>query len=125
MITGWHYYIDAVMIVRWRYCLNTVMTTRLQYCLLAAMITRWYYCISVEMVTGFVHWRVNVSNCKELWIAKRKHQHLQTAGKDHILGNGMGYHRMKSETEGQKERERGGRMQCFMKKEYKCSDRCR
>ena len=27
-----------------------------------------------------------MSNCKELWIARRKHQHLQTAGKDHSLG---------------------------------------
>ena len=50
------------------------------------MITRCHYYISVEMVTGRVHWIVNVSNCKELWIAKRKHQHLQTAGKDHELG---------------------------------------
>ena len=50
------------------------------------MITRWHYCISVEMVTGWVKWIVNVSNGKELWIARRKHQHLQTAGKDHKLG---------------------------------------
>ena len=55
------------------------MTTRWQSCLRAAVITTWHYCISVEMVTGCVHWIVNVSNCKELWIAKRKHQHLQTA----------------------------------------------
>ena len=47
------------------------------------MITRWHYCISVEMVIGWIHWIVNVSNCKELWIARRKHQHLQIAGKDH------------------------------------------
>ena len=42
-----------------------------------AMITRWHYCISVEMVTGWVHWIVNVSKCKEVGIARRKH--LQTA----------------------------------------------
>ena len=38
------------------------------------------------MVTVQVHWIVNVSNGKELWIARRKHQHLQTAGKYHELG---------------------------------------
>ena len=51
------------------------------------MITRWHYSISVEIaqeiVIGWIHWIVNVSHCKELWIARRKHQHLQTAGKDH------------------------------------------
>ena len=83
IITRWHYYIDAVMIARWHSCLNTIVTTRGQYCLRAAMITRWHYCISVEMVNGCVHWRVNVFNFKELWIARRKHQHLQIAGKDH------------------------------------------
>ena len=66
------------------------------------MVTRWHYCISVEIVTGWVHWIVNVSNCKELWIARRKHQHLQTARK---YENGMGYHRNRRETDGQKERE--------------------
>ena len=71
------------MITGWRNCLNAVMSTRWQYCLSAAMITRWHYCISVEMLTGWVHWIVNVSNCKELWIARRKYQHRQTAGKDH------------------------------------------
>ena len=39
--------------------------------------------LSVEIVIGWIHWIVNVSNCKELWIARRKRQHLQTAGKDH------------------------------------------
>ena len=58
------YYIDAVVITRWRYCLGAVMITRWQYCLSAA-------------------WIVNVFNCKKLWIARRNHQHLQTAGKDH------------------------------------------
>ena len=62
------------------------MITRRRYCLNAVMITRWHYFIIVEMVTGWVHWIVNVANCKELWIARRKHQHLQTAGKDHYLG---------------------------------------
>ena len=83
MITRWHYYIDAVMITRRRYCLNAVMITRWQYCLNVEMITKWHYCISVEMVTGWVDWIVNLSNCKELRIARRKLQHLQTAGKDH------------------------------------------
>ena len=68
---------------RWRYCLNAVMITRWQYCLTAAMITRWHHFIGVEMVTGWVHWIVNVFTCKKLWSARRKHQHLQTAGKDH------------------------------------------
>ena len=27
-----------------------------------------------------------MSNCTELWIARRKHQHIKTAGKDHSLG---------------------------------------
>ena len=85
ILKGWHYHINAVMIARWLYCLNTAMitVTRWQYCLRVAMVTRWHYCISLEMVTGWVHWIVNVSNCKELWIARRKHQHLTTAGKDH------------------------------------------
>ena len=26
-----------------------------------------------------------MSNCKELWIARRKYQHIQPAGKDHLL----------------------------------------
>ena len=57
---------------------------------------------------GNCHWMgsldtiVNVSNGKELWIAKSKHQHLQSAGKYH---NWMGYHRKR------------GRMQRFMKKD--------
>ena len=45
------------------------------------MIARWHYCIGVEMVTGCVDGIVNVSNCKELWIARRKHQHIQPQGK--------------------------------------------
>ena len=53
-------------------------------CLSATMITRWLYCTRLEMVTGWVHLIVNVSNyCKELWIARRKHQHIQTEGKVH------------------------------------------
>ena len=74
------------------------------------MIIRWHYCISVEMVTGRVHWIVNVSNGKELWIARRKHQHLQTAGKDHELGKLDGVlqkEKRDRETDEQKERERG------------------
>ena len=83
MITRWHSYIVAVMITDGA-PVSTVMSTRWQYCVRAAMIARWHYCISVEMVTGCVHWIVNVSiNCKELWIARRKHQHTQAAGKDH------------------------------------------
>ena len=123
MITRWHYYIDAVlMITRWRYSprvcsrddasasgaifrtikytlckrnldaievpvisisriqcyLNAVMITRWQHSLSAAMIYRCHYCISVEMVSLYM---VNVSNCKELWSARRKHQHIQPAGK--------------------------------------------
>ena len=76
------YYVNAVMITRWRYWHNATTITRWQQCLSAAMITRWHYCISEEMVTGWVYWIVNVSNCKELLIARRKHQHLQTSGND-------------------------------------------
>ena len=90
------------------------MITRRQYCLSVAMITRRHYCISVEMVTGWIHWIVNVSNCKELCTARRKHKHLQTAGKDHSLGKLDEV----PEKDGQKERE-GGRVQWFMKKEDK------
>ena len=71
------------MITRWLYCLYVVMITTWQYCLSAPMITRWHYCIGVEMVTGWVHWIVNLSNGKDLWIARRKHPHLETAEKDH------------------------------------------
>ena len=65
------------------------------------MITRWQYCISLEMVTGWVHWIVNVSNCKEHSIARRKHQHLQTAWKDYYLGQQDGVPRKEGETDGQ------------------------
>ena len=71
------------------------------------MITRWHYCISVEMVTGRVHWIVNVSNSKVLWIARRKHQHLQNAGKDHELGKRDGLPQKERKTDGYKEREIG------------------
>ena len=40
------------------------MITRWQYYLSAAMITRWHYSISVEIGIGWIHWIVNVSNCK-------------------------------------------------------------
>ena len=33
--------------------------------------------------SGLVRWTENVSNGKELWIARRKHQHLHPAWKDH------------------------------------------
>ena len=49
-----------------------------------------------------------MSNGKELWIARRKHQHLQTAGKDNTLGKRDGVPQKERETDGQKERE-GGR----------------
>ena len=56
-----------------------------------------------------------MSNCKLLWIARRKHQHLQTAGKYHYLGKRDGVPQQERERErereretaGQKERERG------------------
>ena len=102
----------------WRYWHNAITITRWQQCISATMITRWHYCISEEMVTGWVYWIVNVSNSKELLIARRKHQHLQTSGNDPNYENGMGYQRKRRETEGQKVRE-GGRMQCFMRKEDK------
>ena len=76
-----------------------------------------------------------MSNGKELWIARRKHQHLQPAVKYH---NWVGYHSERErggEREGERERareserereregeggrERRGSMQCFMKKEDK------
>ena len=68
-----------------------------------------HYCISVEMVTGCVHWIVNVSNCKELWIARRKHQHLQTAGKYHKLGKRDGVQQKEKRVRGtERERKREG-----------------
>ena len=44
-------------------------------------------------------------NCKELWIARRKHQHLQTAWKDQR--NEAPLKEIERETGGQKEREWG------------------
>ena len=82
MISRWRYCLSDAMITRWRYCISSVMITRWQYCLSVAIITRRHYYISVEMVTGWVHWIVNVSNCKAIWIPRKKHQHLQPAGKD-------------------------------------------
>ena len=65
-----------------------------------------------------------MSNCKELWIARRKHQHLRTAGRYHYLGKRDGVPQKEREKEREREREReryvqkkGGRMQCYMKKE--------
>ena len=78
------------------------------------VITKWHYCISVQMVTWWVHWIVNVSNCKSLWIARRKHKHLQPAGQDH--SGWVTTERQMDKNSGEKE---GGRMQCFMKKEDK------
>ena len=46
-----------------------------------------------------------MSNCKELWIARRKQQHLQTAGKDHQLRKRDGVPQKESE----REREKGER----------------
>ena len=95
------------MITIRRYCLNEVMITRWQYCICAAMITRWHYArISVEIVTGWVHWIVNVSNCKELWIARRKYQHFPNRGEGPLIRK-MGLGERERETDGQKERERG------------------
>ena len=71
-----------------------------QLSIMRVMITRWHYCIIVEMVIGWIHWVVNVFNCKELRIAKRKHQHLQTAGKDHELGKRDGVPQKERETYG-------------------------
>ena len=51
-----------------------------------------------------------MSICKEFWIARRKHQHLHTAGKDHTLGKRDGVQQKVErdrETDGQKEIERG------------------
>ena len=90
------------------------MITRWQYYLTAAMITRWHYCISVEIGIRWIHWIVNVSNCKELWIARRKHQHLQTAGKHHYLRKLDGV--PQKERHMDRKSEKMG-MQCYMKKE--------
>ena len=55
------------------------------------------------------HWIVNVSKRQRTLDCKKKHQHLQTAGKDHKLGkrDGVGLLQKGRETAGQKERERG------------------
>ena len=66
------------------------------------------------MVTGLVHWIVNVSNCIEIWIARRKHQPLQTAGKD----NGIPQKDRERPMDRQREKE-GGRMLWFMKNDDK------
>ena len=63
-----------------------------------------------------------MSNCKELWIARRKHQHLQPAGKDHKLGKRDGVPQKEQERERDRWTERvktGGRILCFMKKKVK------
>ena len=85
------------MVIRWQYYLRALSAT---------VITGWHYRISVDMVTGWVYWIVNVSNCKELWIARRKHQHLQSAGKDHYLGKRIGVPQKESEKDSWAERER-------------------
>ena len=41
---------------------------------------------SVAGLAGYLYIIMNVSNGKEPWIARRKHQHLKTAGKDHQSG---------------------------------------
>ena len=60
--------------------------------------------------SGNGHCMVDVSNRKQFWVARRKHQHLQHAGKDHSLGkrDGVGLPQKESETDGQKEREMEG-----------------
>ena len=47
-----------------------------------------------------------MSNCKDVWIARRKHQHLQTARKYHKLGKRDRVPQKERETDGQKERKR-------------------
>ena len=79
--------------------------------------------------TGWVHGIVNVSNGKELWIARRKHQHLQTAGKDHLLlgkRNGVPQKEKRyKETDGQKKIERGREDAVLCEKGGYKPDRCR
>ena len=95
MITRWRYFCSTVMINRWQYCHSATMITRChyytdaemitrwRYCLNAVMITRCHYCISVKRVTGWVNWLVNVSNCKELWMARHIYA---TVGIDQCIG---------------------------------------
>ena len=145
MITRWRYFRCSVMFTRWRYCLvasrvASVITRRHYYIiaviitsLSAAMITRWHYFISVEMVTGWVHWIVNVSFCKDLWIARRKHQHLQPAAGKRPLIRKTGWgttererDRDREEREMDRKREKEGeKIQCFMKKGGLKPDRLR
>ena len=49
-----------------------------------------------------------MSNCKELWIARIKHQHLQTAGKGHSLGKRDGVPQNERERQIDRKREKGG-----------------
>ena len=62
---------------------------------------------------GNGHWMGSLDsecvNGKELVDCKKKHQLLQTAGKDHQLGKLDGVPQREIETDGQKERERGKR----------------
>ena len=55
---------------------------------------------------------MNVFNCKKLWIARRKHQHLQTAGKDNQLGKRDGVRQ-----KGKSEKEGGSMCTVFSEKE--------
>ena len=59
---------------------------------------------------------VSVSNCKELWIARRKHQHHSPNCRERPLILKMGLDTIERQTDRRTER---GRMQCFMKKEDK------
>ena len=117
MITIWRYYLSAAMITRWHYYINAVLITRWRYFRNTVIITRWQYCTSVEWSLDGVHWIVNMSNCKELWIARRKHQHLQNR-MERLLIRKTGYRKIERQM-GRKREKEGGRMQCVMKKEDK------
>ena len=74
------------------------MITRWRYCLNAVMITRWQYCLNAAMIT---RWHYCTSMDRPL---------IKKTG------------RRTTERERQMDRKRenvGGRMQCFMKNEYK------
>ena len=63
------------------------------------------------IVIGWIHWIVNVSNCKELWIARRNRREIPL-----IRKTGLGTTERERERHMDRKREKRG-MQCYMKKE--------
>ena len=89
MVTRWHYYIDVVIIARWLYCLDAVM-------------------IGVKLQTTL--------DCKKKTSTSPNRRERPLIRKTGWVSQ---KERRDRETGGQKQREMGGRVQCFMKQEEK------